>query len=361
MAAVVASAQTGSGKKPLMAETVFKNIQVLKGIPVDQLLGTMGFFSASLGMTCTDCHVAESGGSWERYADDTELKRTSRKMLAMVSALNRTYFSGRREVTCYSCHRGGDRPRVTPSLAELYSAPPPPEPPDALEKASQERPADPILDRYIAAVGGEERLASLTSFLAKGTYLGFGETEKTPLQIFAKAPNRRSMIVQTTIGDRITLYDGSAGWISAPEANTPVPVLALTDGELEGVKLDAELSFPGGIKQALREWRAGARAAIDDRDVEMVQGSSDGRYPVNLYFDRKSGLLVRMVRYSDSPVGLNPTQIDYSDYREVGGVKMPFHWTVTWLSGRSTIELTDVQPNIPIDAGKLAKPNIGAR
>jgi hypothetical protein len=281
-------------------------------------------------------------------------------MLVMVSALNRTYFGGRREVTCYSCHRGGDRPKVTPSLTELYSAPPPPEPPDTIEQTAQPRPADPILDKYIQALGGSQRLAKLTSFVAKGTYVGFGETDKTPLEIFAKAPEQRSMIVHTTIGDSVTAYDGHIGWTAAPAANTPVPVLELSDGELEGAKLDADLSFPAGIKQALRQWRAGAPATIDDREAQVVQGTSDGRYPVDFYFDPKSGLLLRVVRYSESPLGLNPTQIDYADYREVAGVKMPFRWTITWLSGRSTIELTEVQPNVPIDAAKFAKPKSSA-
>ena len=359
-AAALASGQAGSGEKPPMAEKVFKNVTVLKGIPVDQFMGTMGFFSASLGMTCTDCHVGESGGNWEKYADDTELKQTTRKMLVMVSALNRTYFGGKREVTCYSCHRGGDRPKVTPSLVELYSAPPPAEPPDAIEQAAQPRPADPILDKYIQAVGGAQRLAALTSFSAKGTYVGFGETDKTPLEIFAKAPNQRNMVVHTPIGDIATVYDGRTGWSAAPAANTPVPVLEVTDGELEGVRLDALLAFPAGLKQALRQWHSGNPATIDDHEVQMVQGTSDGRYPVDLYFDSKSGLLVRSVRYNDSPVGLNPTQVDYSDYRDVAGVKMPFRWTVTWLSGRSTIELTEVQPNARIDAAKFAKPTVTA-
>jgi hypothetical protein len=217
------------------------------------------------------------------------------------------------------------------------------------------------LDKYIQALGGAQRLAKLTSFVAKGTYVGFGETDKTPLEIFAKAPEQRSMIVHTTIGDSVTAYDGHIGWTAAPAANTPVPVLELSDGELEGAKLDADLSFPAGIKQALRQWRAGAPATIDDREVQVVQGTSDGRYPVDFYFDPKSGLLLRVVRYSESPLGLNPTQIDYADYREVAGVKMPFRWTVTWLSGRSTIELTDVQTNVPIDAAKFAKPRSSAR
>ena len=356
LVATLAGAQTGTSEKPPMAERVFKNVQVLKGIPVDQFMGTMGFISASLGMTCSDCHVAESGGSWEKYADDTELKQTTRKMLVMVSALNRTYFNGRREVTCYSCHRGGDRPKVTPSLIELYGPPPPSDPPDALEP-SRSSTADAILDKYIQALGGAERLAGITSFSAKGTYTGFEETEKTPLELFAKAPAQRALVVHTSIGDTITAHDGRSAWSAAPAANAPVPVLDLTGGELEGAKLDAILSFPAGIRQALKQWRTARPAIIDDHEVQVVQGTSDGRYPVDLYFDGKSGLLVRLVRYSDSPIGLNPTQIDYADYREVAGVKMPFRWTVTWLSGRSTIELTEIKANVPIDAAKFAKPS----
>ena len=82
---------------------------------------------------------------------------------------------------------------------------------------------------------------------------------------------------------------------------------------------------------------------------------------MNLYFDTQSGLLVRQVRYADSPVGLSPTQVDYADYREVAGVKMPFKWTVSWLDGRSNTELSEVQPNVAIDAAKFARPATPAR
>jgi outer membrane lipoprotein-sorting protein len=239
----------------------------------------------------------------------------------------------------------------------LYGPPTPPEPPDAIDEAVRARSPDPILDKYIRALGGAQGLAGFTSFVAKGSYTGFGETDKTPLEIFAKAPDQRTTIVHTPIGDNTTVFDGHTGWAAAPAANAPVPVLELTGGELDGVRLDAALSFPARIKEVLRQWRAAAPATIDDHEVQVVQGTSDGRYPVDLYFEGKSGLLVRLVRYSDSPVGLNPTQIDYADYREVSGVKLPFRWTVTWLSGRSTIELTEVQPNVRIDAAKFAKPN----
>jgi photosynthetic reaction center cytochrome c subunit len=351
----LARGQNRPEQKPLMVEDVFKNVRVLRGIPVSQFMATMGFFSASLGETCTFCHVEESGGSWERYADDNANKETARRMIGMVTAMNKSYFGGRRMLTCYSCHRGSERPRVTPDLVELYGPPLLGEP-DEIAPAPEAPAADTILTKYIEALGGAQRLASLTSFAAKGTYQGYAETEKSPLELWAKAPNQRVTIVHSPNGDVTTIYDGRGGWTAAPKTDRPVPVLALSGADLEAARLDAELSFPTGIKQALSGWRVGFPGNINDRDVQVVQGMSAGRSPVKLYFDKESGLLVRLVRYLESPVGLNPTQIDYSDYREVAGVKVPFRWTVTWLDGRSTTELSEVQANVPVDAGKFARP-----
>ena len=100
----------------------------------------------------------------------------------------------------------------------------------------------------------------------------------------------------------------------------------------------------------------GYPTTINDREVEVVQGDSGGIFPVKLYFDRESGLLVRQVRYTNSPVGLSPTQIDYTNYRDVSGVKMPFRWTTTWTDGRSSTELGEVKANLPIDAAIFARP-----
>jgi hypothetical protein len=134
-------------------------------------------------------------------------------------------------------------------------------------------------------------------------------------------------------------------------------MLALTGGNLDGAKVDAGLSFPGRIKQALTNWRAGfPEVSIDDQDVQVIEGTSGGKSLVKLYFDKKSGLLVRQVRYADTVVGLNPTQIDYSDYRNISGVKLPFRWTVTWTDGLSRFEMKEVLPNVQIDPSKFAKP-----
>src|SRR5712671_7578429 len=152
MGAGWAHGQASPEQKPQMADEAFKNIQVLRGISVDQFLGTMGFFAASLSLNCTDCHTAESGGSWARYADDTPLKNTARRMVVMVNSINKADFGGERKVTCYTCHRGSQRPEVTPSLAEQYGTPPP-EDPDRVEvlAGAPDSPsaAEQILDKFI--------------------------------------------------------------------------------------------------------------------------------------------------------------------------------------------------------------------
>lgn len=346
------TAQNPPAKKDLMAEDVYKNIQVLKGLPENQFLATMGFFSASIGESCEFCHDDES--SWAGYAKDNANKQTARKMVLMMRAINQNFFGGQREVTCYSCHRGMDRPKVTPIFAEQYTTPPPEDPDVITEEPVGAPSADKILDKYIQALGGAQKLAAITSFVEKGTYQGYAEVDKSPIEVLAKAPEQRTTIIHTPNGDWTTAYDGRAGWVAEP--GRPVPLLELTGQFLESVKVDADLSFPARIKQSFSKWLVGGTTTINDRDAQIVQGMSGGDFPVKLYFDTQTGLLLREVRYTNSPIGLNPTQTDYFDYRDVSGVKMPFRWTTTWTDGRATTELAEIQANAPIDAARFAKP-----
>src|SRR5271155_4779243 len=104
-----AAPQQAVAAGPKKAEEQFKNIQVLKGIPADQLIPAMQFITASLGVECQFCHVE---GAFEK--DDKKPKETARKMMEMMFAINKDNFDGHREVTCYSCHRGSTDPVGTP-------------------------------------------------------------------------------------------------------------------------------------------------------------------------------------------------------------------------------------------------------
>src|SRR5206468_2247055 len=232
--------------------------------------------------------------------------------------------------------------------------------PDIIAQAPAVPSVEQVLDKYLQALGGAQRLAALSSFVAVGTSVGYGpEGDKRPFEIFAKAPGHRTAITHTLDGDSTTVVDGRGGWVAAP--HRPVPVLALTGQDLDGARLDADLAFPSRIKDALTTWRVGPSETIAGRDAQVVQGTGANGALATLYFDKESGLLVRQVRYADSPVGRIPTLIDYSDYREVSGVKMPFQWTVAWLDGQDTVQLTEVRPNIAIDAAKFARPAAPSR
>ena len=344
-----------------MAEQVFKNIQVLKGIPVDEFMGTMGVFASATGLNCTDCHVDESGGSWARYADDNALKQQTRRMVVMMQTINKTNFGGRQVVTCYTCHRGFTKPMVMPSINGLYGSPPPDEPGDVITQAPGQPMPDAVLDKFLTAVGGAQRLGAFTSFTAKGTYMGFDDADKSPMEVYARATGERSTIVHTLLGDSTTTVTPAGAWMTAPPTDKPVALMNITGQELQGVQFDAMLFFPARLKQSLTNLRTGIPQLLEnDREVIQVQGNTPSGGTVTLMFDPQTGLLVRMVRYNESPVGRIATRIDYHEWRDVAGVKIPSRWTFSWLSGRSQFELTEIQPNAQIPATRFAKPTLSA-
>ena len=373
----VAVSQTAPQKKPQMAEEVFKNVQVLKGISVDDFMGTMGIMSAAVGFDCSECHT-NAGTDRVDWAADTQKKVVARKMVTMVGTINRENFGGRQMVTCWSCHHGRDRPSTSPSMETVYG-PGSQEMDDILAQMPGQPPANEILDKYLQALGGAERLSRLTSYVAKGTSIGFGGFGGGgQVHIFAKAPDKRTTLIEfkaeTGRGASIRTYNGSTGWIK-----TPLAVLGeyeLTGSELDGFRLDAELSFPGQIKQVLTNLRVSLPTTISDlpgpssqtstdtsegighdRLVNVVQGTGPKGTLATLYFDKESGLLLRMVRYGRTPIGRVPTQIDFADYRDVGGIKFPFRLIFAWLDGRDAIQLNDIQTNVAISDAKFGRPD----
>ncbi len=336
------------------SEQVFKNVQVLKGIPVDEFMDTMGMIAASLGMNCADCHTNDTAPGWAAFADETPTKKTARRMMQMVADLNKGNFRGRALVTCYTCHRGDHTPKVVPSLALQYGEPIE-DPNDMnLYPNPSGTSVDAVLDKYINAVGDPDRVRGMTSYTAKGTYAGY-ETDRgeAPVEISSVAPNERTTIVHAAWGDSIRTFNGTVGWISSPDR--PVPLVTLTGGNLEGARIDAVVAFPSQIKSAFSRWKVGA-TTIDDAEMTVLQGSNGDRPLANLYFDDKSGLLVRVVHWTVTAIGTVPTQIDFSDYRDVTGIKIPFKIVTTWTDGQATTKLADVQLNSPIDSAKFARP-----
>ena len=335
-----------------MSEDVFKSVVLLRGIPVDTFFESMGMFANAMGNDCTFCHSSTAVFNKNAFAVGTPRIQKARQMIVMMNAINKTYFGGQPRVTCFTCHNGNQSPRSDPNLALQYGVPPE----DSNFRDFQTDPrisANQVFDKYLQALGGTERLARLTSFVAKGTYAGFDTSlVKVPVEIFAKAPDQYTTIAHLDGGDSVRTYNGRSGWTAAPD--TPVPVVPLTGGNLDRARLEALVAFPAGIRQAFTQWRVGL-VVMGDQDFQVVQATEAGQPIANLYFD-ESGLLARLVRWTQTPVGFVPTQIDYADYREVAGVRMPFRLTVSQTYMQMTIELSEVQPNVQVDAARFARP-----
>ena len=337
---------------PQITDNVFRNIQVLKGIPVDTFFDVMGMFASSMGEDCTFCHASSAATNRADFALSTPRIQRARAMIGMMNAINKNYFKGEPRVTCFTCHNGNQSPRSDPNLGLQYT--PPPEDPNVRDfTADSTLSAAQIFDKYIQAVGGADRVAKLTSFVGKGVYWGFDTGfEKIPVEVYAKAPNQLTTVVRMSAGASTRAYDGRNGWIDGPDP--PVPLLTLTAGNLDRARLEALMSFPTGIRQTFNEWRVG-RAVLDDEEVMVVQATENGQRVANFYF-ATNGLLVRFVRWTLTPVGFVPTQVDYSNYKDVAGVKLPFHRQITQTYMRADIELDNVQPNVAVDASRFARP-----
>ena len=203
--------------KPQMADDVFKNIKVLKGLTVDEFMGTMGLFSAALNVCCGDCHVG-AGGSNPQWDKDPPRKLVARHMVEVMNKINKESFGGRQVVTCWTCHRGTTPPATTPAIDAIYSDPVPMYP-DVLPQASAGAvvpSADVIFEKYIQALGGDAALSKLTSYSGKGTSTTFGADQINQAEIFAKAPDKYVTIVHQREGDMVRTYDGHDAWVVLP-------------------------------------------------------------------------------------------------------------------------------------------------
>ncbi|HTF26664.1 MAG TPA: c-type cytochrome [Candidatus Limnocylindria bacterium] len=330
---------------PKLAEEEFKNIQALKGIPADQLIPSMQFIAASLGVECEYCHVAHANEK-----DDKKPKVTARKMINMMMAINKDNFEGHREVTCYSCHRGSKDPVATPIITdeEAKLAAEGEKKPD--EAKAMLPSAEQLLDKYLAAIGGADALQKITSRVQKGTITAFGG-QHFPVDVYSKAPDKRLSVMHLQGGDSFTGFDGKQGWLSVPGR-----VHTMSAAENAAARIDADLYLPAHLKTLYEKFRVDIGEKIDGHDTYVVAGRTEGQPPLRLYLDKESGLLLRLVRYAETPLGRNPTQIDYADYRDANGVKVPFRWTLARPGNRFTIQIEQLQQNVAVDDSKFLPP-----
>lgn len=328
-----------------MTEDVFKNIQVLKGIPADALIPGMQFITYSLGVECSFCHVE---GTMDK--DDKKPKLAARKMMQMMVAINQANFNGRQQVTCYSCHRGAPHPVAIPVVSEAGMHPMPAMEHDEDNVTANLPSPDQIVSKYVEAVGGAAALAKVNSRELKGSMTVVGRS--LPVEVITEMGNKQITTVHLPNGDNVTAYNGDSGWTSAPNRG----VHDVSGIEVASARVEADLRLPLDLKQLFNELKSSAPEKIGDREADVILGINSGEVAAKFYFDHDSGLLLRILRFSKSPLGLNPTQIDYTDYRVQDGVETPFQQTIARPNSRFAIQIEEAKYNVAVDDARFARP-----
>lgn len=348
-----------AGDKPV--EQTRKNIQVLKGLPESQLFPEMNFISASLGVQCGFCHVsqgkdAQGRTNWVWESDEKPEKKTARDMMRMVLAVNGGDFGlSRGQVTCYTCHRGQEHPQNMPTLPLATSghepAPgaTPAHDPHAAHgapggAASAQPTVQQVYDKYLAAVGGQTAAAKFQTQFLKGT-VAQSQNRNSNFEVTTKSPDKYLLVVETPQGSMRRALAGSAGWTANPRG-----VRALAPAELAEARRAADLF--GLVKfTPATTMRVVGRRKLGDKDVIVVADRPSQTVQRRYFFDAETGLLTRIVTLTDALLNNLPEQVDFEDYRDVDGAKVPFVVRVSAIDtfNSYTRTLTEVRHGVPVE------------
>jgi hypothetical protein len=330
------------------AETVFKNIQALKGMRAGDLQGAMSFIASSLNVDCDHCHVQDFS------KDERKEKLRAREMIRMVRQINEESFAGKNTVNCFTCHQGHAEPMA---LAPIV-----PPPPRATEAAAG-KPAGPplpsvgeVLGRYVLALGGQEALDRVKSRILKTVRLDGGNSGSVTM-IFQKGPGR---VLRSRESPGYSLWVGSNGTHAWAEDSLKSYWGLLNTFEQHAILRDAEMYQGSRLESQYSSVKVKAAEKLQDEDTYVVSGTSPEGTSEDFYFSVETGLLLGRHIEEQTVFGAFQVRADFEDYREIGGVKMPF--VVKWSSPggawgtRTSFKVLDVQQNENIPDEKFEGP-----
>jgi hypothetical protein len=269
----------------------------------------------------------------------------------MVLSINKNNFNGNTDVSCYTCHRGRTRPQGVPELP-IPVPTPRAETGDAGPKETLPT-ADQILAKYLEAVGGAAALEKLKTRTMKGTFLTSNGTSLS-YELYQSAPDKVLAVFTTPQGIVERAYNGSAAWEKSTRG-----VRDMVDEESFYLKRYPDLFKDIKLKDQFTRLTVSGKEKIDGRDVYASRGTSAGNRRERLYFDIQSGVLVRRVTVMTTSIGNIPEQVDFEDYRDVDGMKLPFTIRVSAIDPfyTSTRKFTEIKLNAPIDEKRFNKPS----
>jgi len=354
--AVASGAPSGATQQPATAGSTRPNLRVLQALPESQLFLLMNLVSDSLGVRCDYCHVQAAPdlaktpsnvGGWVWARDDKPQKRKAREMMQMVVDLNTGRFKGESRVTCYTCHRGSTQPARTPPL--------PPAADGSTTQAAVPLPsADRVWANYVNAVGEVDSAARGTGTVISG-WDDRPEGRYGKVEIVVAGTDRYRATVSTADGTLSQGLDGETAWIT-----TNTGVLRLSGSDITRLRRIAMRYRP--IKERPANLQVVGVDRVADRDVYVAAARIDAITTSTLYFDVVTGLLRREMTTTETILLPLQEQVDYDDYRDVGGMQMPFRVRTSDGAPYDTVTRTflQIRRSVAVDDA-LFRPPSGAR
>ena len=351
------------------AGQVRTNIKILTDLPDSQLIPVMNYFAASMGRRCNYCHV-NNNGQWDYAADTKPEKNTAREMIKLVLNTNKILGQLKLDpVACYTCHRGRNSPQSIPLLPLPVQSPPPGAPGGAVpgsagaqpQASPSPRPSPPapdaLIQKYIDAIGGQAAIDKIKSRVAKGSLTAANGNTGT-YEVMQTADKGYESFV-TARGSMEHAVSGATGWEKNPQG-----VHELSGQQLADLKVSMQLFRNLKLKEQYASTRFGGRDKIGDRDALIVVGTTADKRRERLFFDAQNGLLLRRISYTETMIGIIPEQVDFEDYRDVDGVKLPFLIRVSSVDAGNPYSirtLTEIKLNTTIDESKFNMPAAAAK
>jgi hypothetical protein len=344
-----------AAQQPGSAGATRPKLEVLQSLPEAQLFPLMNLVSQSLGVRCEHCHVQANPdysrtpsnlGGWVWESDDKPSKRRAREMMKMVVSVNALYFAGEARVTCNSCHRGTLHPARLPAL--------PPPAPGSMRTPSPTRlpSADRVLAAYAAAVGGGDAAARGVAMSIRG-WDDRPEGRYGRFEITVAGSDRYRITVTTPEGTTNQALDGDVAW-----AATNDRVVRLSSPtELARMRRVAMRYRP--VKEQPANLRVVGIERVDDHDAYVLEAEIDAVTTQRSYFDVITGLLRRELTLTETMLLPLEEQIDYDEYRDVGGLQLPHRIRISDGASYSTTTRTivEIRRNIPLDAALFRPPS----
>jgi len=326
------------------AEKVFKNIQVLSGMRAADLQGAMSFIASSLNVDCDYCHRQDFS------KDVTKQKLRAREMIRMVRQINQEAFHGENTVNCFTCHQGHTEPV---SLAPIV--PPPPRATESEAATAGALPGiplpsvDEVLNHYVQALGGQAALDGVKSRIIRTAPLNDSDS-KSKTTVYQKAPGKVLFARESASYSLWVGFNGTRAWAQDSEKSYWG---ILNTQQRSSIMRDSELYQGNRIKSRYSDVKVEGKEKIGEHDSYVVVGTSPESTREEFFFDVRTGLLLRRHIVEQTIFGGFQIQADFEDYREIGGVKIPF--IVRWYSPggawgtKVSTKILTIQQNVPIE------------